>query len=273
MSKTKTKNPLLQTLLSMIDTDNTITVNRPIVMFLGSLEGAMLLSQLLYWTPRTTLKGKMKGWVAKSDKDFQDELCLSRYSVRSARELLHRRKLIKTHVAKFYGTPTIHYFVRWDELEKQWIDFLPRLSEIEQSIVRNRTIYGLSEIEQSLTETTRDYPTKRERFKSWKDTPHEYHPYFETCINKPISLPTPTTPKEIRAWLETFTEWINKGFTPEQVTSAARLARKRDAAIARPASLNWALSDQHSRKNGQEEKPPAQGESVLAKLAQKQKRI
>lgn len=269
MTRTKSKNPLLQTLLSMIDTDNKITVNRPIVLFLNSLEGAMLLSQLLYWHPRASLKGKWKGWIAKSDKEFQNELCLSRYSIRAARKLLCDRGIIKTDVGKFAGYPTVHYFMNLDELEKQWIDFIPRLSEIEQSIVRNRTIYGLSETEQSLTETTRDYPTKKVTFKSWKDTPQVHHAYFQTCMAE-LGLPEPTTQKEIESWMETFTEWMSKDYTPKQITAAARFAYKRQTVVSRPASITYALS--HLSRKPAQEKPPAQGESTLAKLFQKQRR-
>ena len=125
-----------------------------------------------------------------------------------------------------------------------------------------------------LTEITRDYPTKRRgNFKSWNDTPEAFHPYFQACINKPIALPEPTTRKEINAWLETFNEWITKGFAPDQAVAAARWARKNNKAIARPGSLTWILNDQHSRKNGQEDHAKGNSESIIEKLARNQRRI
>lgn len=143
------KNPLLQTLITMVGQSNVITIHRPLVDFLGgSLEGAMLLSQLLYWTPRSV----MGGWIAKSDLELQNELCLKRYSVRAAREMLEEKGVIESKLQKFNGFPTQHYRVRLDALEAQWRAFL-RLSENEQTDCA-KTDDGLSENEQSLTETT-----------------------------------------------------------------------------------------------------------------------
>lgn len=143
------KNPLAASLLQMAGQVNIITVRRPFVTFTGSLERAMLLDQLLYWTPRSV----MGGWIAKTDADFQNELCLTRYSVRTAREGLVEMKLIETNIKKFNGFPTQHYKVNMAELTKQWSAFIIRLSEIEQTDYP-KSNNGLSEIGQSLTETT-----------------------------------------------------------------------------------------------------------------------
>lgn len=159
------KNPILQTLLSMVGQSNVITVHRPLVDFLGSLEAAMLLGQLLYWTSRSV----MGGWVAKSDQDFQDELCLARHSVRAAGDVLAGRKLVVIEVRRFNRTPTKHYRVDMSELERQWGEFVQsdclksdrRLSEIEQSDYPNSD-NGLSENEQSLTEITTETTAERE---------------------------------------------------------------------------------------------------------------
>jgi hypothetical protein len=143
------KNPLLQTLLQMVGQSNVITVHRPLVKFTGSLEAAMLLGQLLYWTPRST----RAGWIAKSDAEFGDELCLTRYSVRAGRQRLFEMGIIETDVRKFKGFPTQHYHVLLDKLNELWGSYLARLSEIEQTDCANSDV-PLSEIEQTLTETT-----------------------------------------------------------------------------------------------------------------------
>src|SRR3972149_7463185 len=98
------KNPLLQTLIAMTGQDNVITVHRPFVEFTGSLEGAMMLSQLLYWTPKST----MGGWIAKSDKDWKQELCLTRYAHRKATQDLVTMGIVETQIKKFKGAPTTH---------------------------------------------------------------------------------------------------------------------------------------------------------------------
>lgn len=195
MSETApSKNPLAASLLQMSGQVNIITVRRPFVSFTGTLERAMLLDQLLYWTPRSV----MGGWIAKTDADFQNELCLTRYSVRAAREGLAEMKLIEMDVRKFGGFPTQHYKVNMAELTKQWSAFVSRLSEIEQTDYP-KSNNGLSEIEQSLTETTTE--TTRDRF---------------ALVSKNLSLLTGGSLNSLAAdlistWLEKHTdEWILK---------------------------------------------------------------
>ncbi|HLA88146.1 MAG TPA: DnaD domain protein [Anaerolineales bacterium] len=150
------KNPLLQTLISMTGQDNVITVHRPFVEFTGSLEAAMMLSQLLYWTSRST----MGGWIAKSDKDWKKELCLTRYGHRKATETLVLMGVAETQIKKFNGAPTTHYLILWETLENEWISWL-RSSENERT-ESAKTDDGTSESELSLTETTAETTSKIE---------------------------------------------------------------------------------------------------------------
>ena len=145
----KSKNPIAHSLLQMAGQSNVITVRRPFVKFTGSLEAAMMLDQLLYWTSRSV----MGGWVAKTDAEWQEELCLKRYSVRMACATLQAMKLVETEVRRFNNFPTQHYRVKLDELNQQWSEFVARLSENEQTDY-SKSNSRLSENEQTLTETT-----------------------------------------------------------------------------------------------------------------------
>lgn len=150
------KNPLLRTLISMTGQNNVITVHRPFVEFTGTLEAAMMLSQLLYWTPRSTMED---GWIAKSDQDWKNELCLARYSSRSATKTLIDMGLIETKIKKFRGAPTTHYRVIWEKLEMAWIAWLDCLESDNGSSDFRQSDYPKSDDEmsengQSLTETT-----------------------------------------------------------------------------------------------------------------------
>jgi DnaD/phage-associated family protein len=192
------KNPILQTMLMMVGQSNVITIHRPLVEFLEeNLEAAMLLGQLLYWTPRSV----MGGWIAKSDVDFQKELCLKRYSVRAAREMLLSKDLIETDLRKFSGAPTQHYRVRMDQLDKQWRAFIIGLSENGQSDYAKTDNPGLSENEQSLTEITTETTKQDDRF---------------AAISQSLALLTggtlnATSADLISTWLEKHTvEWVLK---------------------------------------------------------------
>ncbi len=84
----KSKSPITRTLIAMSGQENVITIYRSFVEFTGSYEGAALLSQLLYWTP----KSKMGGWIAKTDAEFTHELCITQHGLRRARCLAAGRR-------------------------------------------------------------------------------------------------------------------------------------------------------------------------------------
>ncbi len=72
----------------------------------GTVEAALMLSQLVYWQDRSS------GWIYKSLKDWEEELCLSRRAVERATKLLKSLGLIETELRKgANGAPTTHYRV------------------------------------------------------------------------------------------------------------------------------------------------------------------
>jgi len=117
---------LAQTLIAMSGQRNVLTVYRPFVLFTGSLEAALMLSQLLYWTPRAVIQvsdnqtGTVEKWIAKTDVEFSQELCLSVYGVRSARKRLENMNILHTRIKKFGTTPMVHYRLDIELLETSW---------------------------------------------------------------------------------------------------------------------------------------------------------
>ena len=86
---------------------------------LKSVTGAIFLSQLLYWTPRTK---NPDGWVYKTRADIHDETALTRDEQETARKALLRVRVIEE---KRRGVPaTMHYRVN-----------MPRLRELLMGIV------------------------------------------------------------------------------------------------------------------------------------------
>ncbi|MFW1806350.1 hypothetical protein, partial [Acinetobacter baumannii] len=83
------------------------------------------------WMPR----GHDDGSIYKSDKEWQEELCLSRYAVRQARERLEAMGFLTTELHRVKGAPTMHYFLDYEALIDCWTEWLKtdaRLSENEQ---------------------------------------------------------------------------------------------------------------------------------------------
>ena len=119
---------LIATLFALTGQEgDVLVVQRPFVRFTGSLEAGMLLAQLLYWTPRARVRlvgpeGEREGrWVAKTDEEFAEELCLTRYALRKARQRLEKMGILETRVAKFAGVPTVHYRLDLEVLEAEWV--------------------------------------------------------------------------------------------------------------------------------------------------------
>ena len=117
-------NDLISTLIALSGQDDVIVVHRSFVAFTGSMEAAMMLNQLLYWTPRTQLTIDGKGnWIARSDDDWSSELMLTSYAVRQARKQLEKMGLLETTLKKFAGTPKVHYCLNMETLSVAWADF------------------------------------------------------------------------------------------------------------------------------------------------------
>jgi hypothetical protein len=138
---------IAKTLIALSGQGEVITVYRAFVEYTGSLEAAMMLSQLLYWTPRSSRKN---GSIIKSDAEFAKELYLSIYGVRCARRILENKRIVETRRVMWKGAPTMSYLVKIDELENSFDTFL-RIRKIEEvTESEDRSFESVS----SLTETT-----------------------------------------------------------------------------------------------------------------------
>lgn len=96
----------------MIDTllDRPIAFHREFVSFAGVL-GAVMLSQSLYWSKRTTLPDK---WFYKTRDEWQEETGLSRRAQETAREQLVKIGVLEEKLA---GVPAkLHFKVNYDVL-------------------------------------------------------------------------------------------------------------------------------------------------------------
>jgi hypothetical protein len=104
---------------------NILTIPRVLIRFTNSVDAALLLSQIIYWSDRNT-SGE---WFYKSYKDWFDEIGLSKHKVGRAAAILASQKLIKTKVKKANGNPTLHYLFD----EDAFIHWLVKKTENESS--------------------------------------------------------------------------------------------------------------------------------------------
>jgi len=130
---------------------NVLVIPKPLADFMGSLEGGLLLSQILYWSGRVNKESE--GWFYKSYRDWEEELGLSKYKVSSYTKKMKEIGFLDTKVKKANGDPTVHYRLKIGEFQKTFGKFLHDRS------LKNLT-NGSEEISQTLTETTTETTTE-----------------------------------------------------------------------------------------------------------------
>lgn len=101
-----------------------LTVPRPLAGFMGSLEGGLFLSQLLYWSDRSTAPGSRQGWFYKSFPDWEDETMLSEYKVRKYTGICRERGFLEVDVRPVNGIAVTHYRLHLGRLQQQLLAFL-----------------------------------------------------------------------------------------------------------------------------------------------------
>lgn len=251
-----------------------ISFHRVLKTVTGSTVAALFLSQACNWSRSKTLRQRPGHWMWKSGAEWQKETGLTRSEQETARKKCLQLKVMEVKNIRHNGHGTLHFRVntpRLFELVKQ-ISSLPESDKLIDC--ENPANYTLQEPVKLLTTIKHNtIPSKRGEgiFKNWQDTPEQYHPYFETCTTSPVALPKPTS-KEIEIWLETFDEWMAKGFTTMQIATAAKWAHEKGMIVASPKSLNWALNSNYSRVNATKDDQNVEyTESVIAKLRNKKR--
>jgi len=101
-----------------------LTVPRPLAGFMGSLEGGLFLSQLLYWSDRSTAPGSRHGWFYKSFPEWEAETMLSEYKVRKYTDICRERGFLEVDVRPVRGIAVTHYRLHLDRLQQQLVAHL-----------------------------------------------------------------------------------------------------------------------------------------------------
>ena len=96
-----------------------IAFHRCLVPVSGSITAALMLSQAIYWSPRTD---DPEGWFYKTRDQWMKETSMGRWEQEAARKLLVNRGLMEE---KRVGMPAkLHYRVNFDRLEDACADLM-----------------------------------------------------------------------------------------------------------------------------------------------------
>ena len=145
MTKHKPGSTLIHSLVAMSGQSQTLTIPRAFVAFTGSIDRALILNQLLFWSAT-----KGGDWFYKSDQELCDETCLGRAQLRSAVQWLTAVGLFERCIRRANGAPTAHYRLgNLDEQWAQWIDAGMPARERMRSDDCSKSNNRLCEIEQT----------------------------------------------------------------------------------------------------------------------------
>jgi hypothetical protein len=100
---------------------NIISVSVPMIDFTGSIEAALLLSQIIFWCDRTK---NDDGWFYKSYAEWFEEIRLSEYQVRKIVKRFESQGMVNICKRKILGAPTLHYQLNWDVFSECFLEFL-----------------------------------------------------------------------------------------------------------------------------------------------------
>lgn len=112
---------------SFVGQANILTIPRVFLDYTGSLDCALFLSQVIYWSDRNP----HSEWFYKTYKDWQEELGLSEYQVRRCTNILKGLDLLETKLKKANGSPTVHYRFKVHEFS-DWI-----LKKLQKRTLKN----------------------------------------------------------------------------------------------------------------------------------------
>lgn len=119
---------------------NSIVINVTLIDFTGSIETALLLSQLIYWSDKTTIPG---GWIAKTYDDWEEEIRLNEYLLRRSSKVLKELGFLETDLRKFNGSPTVHYRINPSKFSESFLEFLKNRN-LKNSRIESKEIKGTS---------------------------------------------------------------------------------------------------------------------------------
>jgi hypothetical protein len=98
---------------------NLLTIPRAFVQYTGTVDCALFLSQVLYWSD----KGK-DAWFYKKYEEWEAEISLSEYQVRKAVQTLKTKGILETKLKKANGAPTVHYRLNERAFSESFVQFL-----------------------------------------------------------------------------------------------------------------------------------------------------
>ena len=143
-------NTISQIITSFSGNERNVVIPKTYLEITGDYPTAALLNQLVFWSDKSK---RTDGYFYKKYDEWHDELLLSDYQIRRITKKLEEMKFVTTALKKANGTPTKHYKINMEEIEKAIMKKLNNGNLRNSTMDSKETKYSLDskETKQSLT--------------------------------------------------------------------------------------------------------------------------
>ncbi len=198
---------------------NTLVIPRAFIDFTGDHLAALLLSQILYWSDRTT---DPDGWFYKTADEWQAELGMSVYQVKRAATALATLGII-TKLRKVQGAPRMHYRVDMPKFTDLFLQFL------ENQETSKSTSLKIKKLENGFSRNLKNLDFKETAKSSIHRLPETTNREGDTPALELYAQLTGTRPAKFAAdmiasqvtdiprWERAIKDWLASGFKPANV--------------------------------------------------------
>lgn len=136
-----THSEISKVIRSMFGQSRQLVVHRTFIDWTGSVEGALFLGQLIYWSDNTT---DPEGWFYKTTKDWITEISITKHSVKKHTKQFVDAGFLQVKLKKVAGAPVMHYRLDVDKLFEWGRRFtLSDSAKSPNQICRNRQMVDL----------------------------------------------------------------------------------------------------------------------------------
>jgi len=233
-----------------------VLVHRSFIRITGDLVSGVLLSQIYYWCfpyqdengvwksrLRVRIKdgdGHIQRWLAKSDKDWEEEIGVTEKQAERARSLLEAKNLIITTRKRFGGKTVMHIRLNLPVLEEklgseQRLMADERLKNMSELGVWQETFPELREPGIMVSPPERSCQLRP----SGVVSPPERSSITETTTETTETTPPPATPDDEIVYPVKEERWVNTGQVGVQDTAGNRWVTTKEELHSDSPSPQW----------------------------------
>lgn len=203
---------IISIIKSMSGQSNVLTIPRLFIDIMGSIEGGLLLSQMIYWSDRGG-----EDWFYKKMSEWEEETTLSSYKVRKYSDAMVAQGWLDSRVKKdASGTPVTHYKFNINAFVES---VYPDYEKFNSPLSKDLRMESEKTSQSTITETTNiDYKEGAQK-NAQHPAVSAYREIFKYNVNRRmiphIVAAIGDSENNIAVWRAVLEKWLLKGYSPK----------------------------------------------------------